>query len=1179
MVATESKGSQAAQQPNPGSAEKKNNDTPEVPKKNSEEKPSKTIDEKRAEENISNDEVVREPKEASYVGWRQIGGWQESDTLTAEDDLIDLSKETFLDNVLPDSAYGDWYHSLGIIFASGFLSFLVGYFKFSMASVFFVAIAASLYYRTSAKKYRSAIRDQVQRELTVQKIENDYESMEWTNNFLDKYWPLLEPGVSQMVVQNINPLLAATPYIPAFVKSIWIDQFTLGVKPPRIEHVKTFQNTKSDIVVMDWEISLTPHDLSDMNAKQMRNYVNQRLVVKAVIFGVRIPIYLSDFAMRAKTRIRFKLMTPYPHIDILNIQLLEIPEIDFAARPFGDYIFNGEVMDIPMFWPAIKQLIKVYVGPMLLPPFSMQLNIPQLLSGVYGAIGVLKITIKNAEDIKRSDGFITKTFNPYVTFGLSGEIVARTKAAKDTLNPVWNETKYILLASFTEPLTITAVNERENLKDKAVGRVEYNLSSLHDHHNQKNLSCNFLRNFKPAGTFNFDLHFFPTVSPKRMPDGTVEEPPDFNTGIARITIEEAKGLGKENEDVSAFVELYFNSKLIFTTPSASGDKLVQWNQEHENVITDRRKSRYKIVVKNSKGNVIGSIVQSLSDLVDRTQTGKKEIALNESNGQIKIGAIWKPVGLDIGTSAIAYTPPIGVLRVFLNKAEDLKNLETVGKIDPYAKVLLNDNMKERTEAKSSTLNPIWNHAIYVAVTSPNQKLTIEVMDVETVGADRPVGKCDIKVDDMFHKGEDDRYTEFVDDKPRTARLVTRKGMKGAVTYYLAFYPCLPILTLDEMQEIDEARKKGEELQRRQEEAKSKPISDEEKKTLDEELTRVADVKSVYVNKMKLDLDELLQYNAGVFSVTVLDGEMSQIGVYVQAFFDSGGQPRFVSPKIPTRTVQTGWNGDVMIKELEYSITTFRVTKNRDSNKAEPCICEVKIPTIELVKNCYYKPSILTLSGEGSAKIMLQVSWFPVAVTKLPQADLISNSGDLTITAKNAESLISADRNGLSDPFLKFYINDDKTPVYKTRHVNKTLNPTWNESGTIEIHNRVNDYLRIKVMDWDAANSDDLIGRVVVPLSKVDPENPVDMDLPIVAEDGGDGGMLHLSFSFAPRYTNNAHKPEKKVGDIASKGLTSGFKAGTTVVTAGFDTIGKIGKTMFGGKKNHYVAQGIYNSAL
>lgn len=1167
------------QQENQSSAKPEDQLTPEGLKNDPEGKTSKTISEDRAKENVSNDEVKREPKEASYVGWKQIGGWQESDTLTAEDEMIDLNKETFLDNVLPDSTYGDWFHSLGVLFVAAFLSFLIGWLGFSLALVFFVAVASSLYYRTSAKKFRSIIRDRVQRELTVQRIEDDYESMEWLNNFLDKYWPRLEPGVSQMVVQNVNPILASNPSIPPFISALWIDQFTLGVKPPRIEHVKTYQNTDSDIVVMDWDVAFTPHDLSDMNAKQVRNYVNQKLVIKLVVFGIRIPFYVSNVSFHAKVRIRFKLMTPFPHVDTINIQLLDVPDIDFIGRPFGDFIFNGEIMNIPLLWPAMKKLVQIYAGPLLLPPFSFQLNVPQLLSGASGAVGVLKIVIKNATDIKKGDSFINQSFNPYVKFELGGTTIARTQACKDTLDPVWNETKYVLLSSFSEPLAITAMNERVKLKDKAVGRVEYNLSSLQHQNHQGGLSCNFLRNFKPAGSFNFDMTFFPVVSPKKMPDGTIEEPPEYNTGVAKITIEEVEGLGEIGEKVSAYVELYFNSKLIFTTRQGSGKQVIQWNQEHENVITDRRKARYKMAVKNPKGETLASVVQSLNDMVDRTHIGKKQFPMAGGKAQIKVGAIWKPVGLDIGSSTVAYTPPIGVVRVFLNKAEDLKNLEKVGKIDPYARVLLNESVKGRIDEKPNTLSPIWNQSIYVAVTSPNQKLTIEVMDVETVGADRSVGKLDVRIDDMFHKGEDDRYIEHVDDNPRTGRLVTKKGIKGAVTYYMAFYPCLPILTLDEMQEIDEARQKGEVLQKRQEEVKEKTITPEQQNEMDEEISWLNDIKSMYSNKMKLELDELLQYNAGVFSVSVLDGELSQIGVFVQTFFDSSGHAKIVSPKIPTRTVQTGWTGDVMIKELEYSITTFRVVKNKDSNKAQPCICEVSIPTIELVRNCYYKPSILTLSGEGSAKLMLQVSWFPAAVSKLPQADLITNSGDLKVTAKAAENLISADRNGLSDPFLKFFLNDDKRPIFKTKRINKTLNPTWNETGTFEIHNRVNDYLRIAVMDWDAGNADDLIGRVVIPLSKIDPENTTDLDLPIVSEEGGDGGTLHLSFNFAPRYTSTVRKPEKKVGDLASKGIGSGFKAGASVVNGGFGTIGKLGKTMFGGKKNHYVAQGVYNAVV
>ncbi|QLQ78911.1 hypothetical protein HG537_0B02590 [Torulaspora globosa] len=1124
---------------------------------------------------IDSGESARKPVNPSYIGWKQIGGWQEGDALTEADELIDLSRDTYLNNVIPDKFYGDWYHQLGLIVITGILSFAVGYFKFSFAPVFFIGLVSSLLYRTSAIKYRSRIRDQLQKELTVQKIEDDYESLEWLNTFLDKYWPRLEPAVSQMIVQQVNEILATNPSVPSFIKALWIDQFTLGVKPPRIDTVKTFQNTESDIVVMDWGVSLTPHVLCDMNAKQLRNYVNQKVVVKAKLFGLTIPLHVSEFSLRANARIRFKLMTPFPHVETINIQLLEVPNIDFIARPLGDFIFNWEVMSLPGLFPAIRKLAEVYAGPMLLPPFSLQLNIPQLLSGSAVAVGVLEITVKNAKGLSRSTGLLAKSIDPYLTFEVGGKVVAKTRTVRDSLNPVWDENLYILVKAFTDPFTITILDKREGMKDKVLGRIEHNLTSLHDKGHQKNLKANFLRNSKPIGTLTFDLKFFPTIEPKKLPDGTVEEQPEFNTGITRITVEELIGPGFAKENVTGFVELYLNAKLVLTTSKASGKDSLIWNQDYEAVISDRRKTRCRLVVKDSKGQVVSKTVQSLNDIIDRTQIDKKAIPLKDIKAELKVAAIWKPVDLDMGTNAIGYTPPVGVVRILLNKAEDLKNLEKVGKIDPYARVLVNGIPRARTNAKSQTLNPVWNQAIYVAISSTNQKLSIEVMDVETVKKDRSVGSFDIKLDNMFQKGPDDRYIEKVDNEPRTGRLVLKKGTKGTVTYYVSFYPALPVLSLEELQEFDQLKEKKAVLAKK----KTESLPKSEKEQLEQEEVDIEDIETMYSNKMKLDFNELLQYNAGVFSLSVLSGEMPQVGLYVQSFFDQSGEPRFVSPKIPTRSITTGWTGDVMIKELEYSVATFRVTKNKNANKAEDCICEVVIPTIELIKNCYFKPSILTLSGDHSAKLMIQASWFPIAVSQLPQADLITNSGDLTVTALSAEHLASADLNGYSDPFLKFYLNDNKEPIFKTHHQRKTLDPVWNQSATIEIHNRVNDYLRIKVMDWDAANADDLIGRAVVPLSKIDPENTTELDVPVVAEDGGDGGVLHLSFQFSPRYTLNVKKTEKKVGDIAQKGLGTGLKVGTTVVGAGFGTIGKLGRTMFGGKKNHYVAQGVYNATV
>ncbi|CCH61412.1 hypothetical protein TBLA_0E03580 [Henningerozyma blattae CBS 6284] len=1121
-------------------------------------------------QNIGSEEVTREAKEASYVGWKQIGNWEEKDTLTAQDELLDLNRETLLDNVLPESLYGDWYHAVGIFFIGGFLSFVLGYFKFSMAPVFFVMLITCILYRTSSKKYRASIRELVQKEFTVQKIENDYESLEWLNSFLDKYWPILEPSVSQMIVQQVNQTLATNSSIPAFIKAIWIDQFTLGVKPPRIDIVKTFQNTDSDVVVMDWGISFTPHDLSDMNAKQMRNYVNQKVVLKMKMFGFTFPVSVSEIALKAHARLRFKLMTPFPHIETVNIQLLDVPDIDLVSCIFGDSIFNWEIFSIPGLLGFVKKMAKKYMGPVLLPPFSIQLNIPQLVSGSALSIGVLEVRVKNIKDIKSSSDIMSETLDPYLTFESNGKVVAKTKVVKNSSSPVFNEVLHILVGSYTDPLSITLYDQRDKIKDKILGRAEYNLNSFHDNNSQKGLSTMILRNSKPIATMNFDMQFFPTLEKKKLPDGTIEDFPDLNTGLAKVVVEEGRGLCEVGKKLNAYVEIYLGSELVATTGKVESADTFQWNAEHEAVISDRRKTRYRFLVKNSDGETIASTVQSLNDLYDRSEIDKKYIPLKDSQGELKISLYWKPVALDLGSKTIAYTPPIGVVRLFINKGQDLKNLEAIGKIDPYVVIAVNGIPKGRIDEKLNTLNPIWNQSIYVAVTSPNQKITMDCMDIESGSEDRSVGSFDVRLPNLFQKSADDRYIECVDDEPKTGRLVSKKGIRGSITYYASFYPTVPVLTLEEVNDLTNITKKQALLKEKADLYDKKKMSKEELAKMEREERELKELSELYSNKMKLDLDELLQYNSGVLAVSVLDGELPQPNLFVQAFFDSNGHSRFTSPRISSRTIKTGWTGDVMIKELEWSVTTFRVVKNKSSNRAADCACEVSLPTVQLVKNCYKKPSILSLTGSGSAKLMVQISWFPVSASKLPQSDLITNSGDLTINVLNAENLISADSNGFSDPYLKFYLNEGENNFFKTSTQKKTLNPVWNESTQIQINNRVNDYLNIKVWDWDAANTNDLIGKAVVPLSKVDPEKDTTLDVPVVGPSGEDGGVLHLSFSFTPRYTISVNKRETKISENSGKGISSGVKAGssvvgagvkagTTVVGAGLGTVGKVGK--------------------
>ncbi|ODV60919.1 lipid-binding protein [Ascoidea rubescens DSM 1968] len=1088
----------------------------------------------------------RVPKSANFRGWKETVGWLEFDILSLEDELDDLlNTPTHLDNLLPDFAYGDWYHNVAIFILAGLTCFILGKFKFSLAPVFPFMVIFSLYYRTQIRKYRSNLREQAQRAFSIKRIENDYETMDWLNTFLDKFWLYLEPSICQIVCDQANPILASLPQIPPFVTGIWIDTLTLGTKPFRIEHVKTFPRTSDDVVVMDWSVSMTPNEISDMNNKQLKNHVNQKFVIKIKLFNfITFPIVVEDVAFHVTVRVRIRMMSSYPNIDTVNVSLPEFPKFDFVSKVFGQGIFNWEVLSVPGLLPLINDMILKFAGPILFNPFSFQLNIEELLKGnLTGAIGVLTILLKDAKDIKLFDQTSGNTIDPYLTFNFNGPTLAKSKTIEDTCDPVWNESIYILVNSLAQPLQMICYDFNDDRKDVQMGTINFDIQSLKTSPTQPNLAVPLLRNNKPVGTLFFDLNYSPVLEGKRLIDGSTEPPPELNTGIARIEINEIKIENPENPNT--FVELYINKELILTTSTVKSNNNPIWNVSSEKLILDKRKTRVLLIVKNDKNEKLDYLVTSLNDIVDRSEIDKKWIPLKDGNGEIKVTSQWKPVRLADVPGASGYSDPIGVVRVAIDKAVGLRNLENVGTIDPYARILINGFQRGRTLAVDSSIDPIWNEVLYATVTGPNQKLTIEGMDVEKISADRTLGSFDIKLNEIIHKGDDNNYIEHVDKEYRSNKLVSKKGPKGTITYHLSFFPAIPVMDLDEIAEEDEAT--ALKLQKEKEKEKENPTNKSDK---DAKINKEIDLAELdKSHKLRLNLNELMNYNSGVFVYQILQGAFNNSNLYIQAFFDADSYPQYVSDKLRQSKCIINDTGDVVVKELEYSRATFRLVKDKDQSRAEDCIAEASLPTRVLLQNSYAGTSKVSFN-DGSV-IRLQTKFIPITFENLPLQDTILNSGQLTVTVLNGRNLISADRNGKSDPFVEVRLNGKK--YLKTKTIKKTLNPDWitKEECVIPLTNRTHSHLEVRCFDWDfGEGQDDKLGIGFVDLTKVPLDAPSEVQVPLNL-DGKDGGYITLKLAFQPLYIYSVRKKEGTFAD----GATKVFGAGKTFVGAGGKVIG------------------------
>jgi Ca2+-dependent lipid-binding protein len=199
------------------------------------------------------------------------------------------------------------------------------------------------------RRFRRSARDDIQRELVKTRLASEHESAEWLNNFLHRFWLIYEPILSASIFASVNQILSGS--VPAFLDSIALTGFTLGTKSPRIDKVRTFPRTENDVVLMDWGLSFTPKDTSDMTEKEKAQMTNPKITLEIRVgAGVALPILVEDISFTGLLRIRMKLMTNFPHIQIVDICFLEKPDISYVLKPLGGDTFGFDIANVSAFF-------------------------------------------------------------------------------------------------------------------------------------------------------------------------------------------------------------------------------------------------------------------------------------------------------------------------------------------------------------------------------------------------------------------------------------------------------------------------------------------------------------------------------------------------------------------------------------------------------------------------------------------------------------------------------------------------------------------------------------------------------------------------------------------------------------------------------------------------------------
>jgi Ca2+-dependent lipid-binding protein len=844
------------------------------------------------------------------------------------------------------------------------------------------------YYRTSIRRVRRNFRDDVNRELAKSRLETDNESLEWINSFLVKFWPIYAPVLAQTVINSVDQVLSTST--PAFLDSLRMKHFTLGTKPPRMEHVKTYPKADDDIVLMDWKFSFTPNDVADLTARQIKNKINPKIVLEVRIGKAMISkgldVIVEDMAFSGLMRVKVKLQIPFPHVEKIEISFLERPTIDYVCKPLGGDTLGFDINFIPGLETFILEQIHANIGPIMYAPNVFPIEIAKMLAGnpVDQAVGVVAITLHGAQGLKNPDKF-SGTPDPYTVVSLnSREALAQTKIIHENANPKWNETKYIIVTSLNDTLTLQIYDYNEFRKDKELGVASFPLERVQQVAEHENEQLEVMANGKARGILSADIRFFPVLEGRVLEDGKQEPPPESNTGIARFTVEQAKELDGTKSlmgQLNPYAVLLLNNKEVHKTRVLKRTNNPIWdNGSKEILITDRKSAKLGVVIKDDRDlgafsgdSILGTYQIKLNDMISMMEKGQEWYNLaGAKTGRAKITMQWKPIALSgIGNGTGGYVTPVGVMRIHFKNARDVRNLETMGKSDPYGRVLLSGIEKGRTVTFQNNLNPDWDEVIYVPMHSTREKLVLEVMDQEKMGKDRSLGQLELSASDFIQQAENGEF--LANDQKNVDRAgglkLNGKGTpKGTLNYTVSFFPCLNIA--DPEEEEADGKKSMDAGRLSLDSAKSNDSGNPAATTngniggkvdpsiikqLEEGVKEQEETtEEKKLPKIRLSPEELIKYQSGLVIFKLMDAELSRSDVYVEIVVDDMAFPSYVSSKARSKKFKFDEIGDCFVRELDFSKLTLRLRQKADSRSEhsdEHIVARLSGNTLDTLKQC------------------------------------------------------------------------------------------------------------------------------------------------------------------------------------------------------------------------------------
>ncbi|XJO75420.1 hypothetical protein BDV3_006107 [Batrachochytrium dendrobatidis] len=443
------------------------------------------------------------------------------------------------------------------------------------------------------------------------------------------------------------------------------------------------------------------------------------------------------------------------------------------------------------------------------------------------------------------------------------------------------------------------------------------------------------------------------------------------------------------------------------------------------------------------------------------------------NGQLR-AAIVNPNKISIDLAAMmnagdSADRPIGVLRVTIFDAKQLKNVDITGISDPCAVIIIGGKEVARTNIIDNNLDPVWNETFNIIVykstfgqlASRSDEFKIDIMHVNALQRKLIGSTPTLRLQRWSRLLDPVSVEELPDDIP-------------------------PELKRDQMRPM--TRSEHESLISNW----GTPLS--EPSDIIKQLSRPGQNEK-RTGQLRLDLSYFpipevapevpLDSRAGVLSISV--HQAKELAASKSAFPECSIEMDNVvigrtSIKKHTNTPTWNFSCNTYCKNIDTAKIRFVVTE-RGSSLGD---CNVEANTlIKPEKDDWFK-----LYHTTGGKLRITAKFIPVDMlhitTDTSKIKRKEPCGLLRINVRKAEALANTEVLRKSDPYIK--VNAGGKPFGATHVRQNTLDPEWNEIFYC-IVSTPKDPILFEAFDWNELRGDKRLGKIELRLDMLLPDNP------------------------------------------------------------------------------------------